>query len=85
LCDRGLVIVLVRTSRSAPEVDSAALRPSPAELFVPARHRLANVDPSPVTVLRVRRRGRSRTSRSVEGATVERVLRPSPSLVGAAR
>jgi ABC-type branched-subunit amino acid transport system substrate-binding protein len=40
-----------------------------------------DIDPSPVTVLRVRGRGRSRTILSVEGATVERVLRPSPSLV----
>ena len=40
-----------------------------------------DLDPSPVTVLRVRRAGRSRTILSVEGATVERVLQPSPSLV----
>jgi ABC-type branched-subunit amino acid transport system substrate-binding protein len=40
-----------------------------------------DADPGPVTVLRVRGPGRSRTILSMEGATVERVLRPSPSLV----
>jgi hypothetical protein len=40
-----------------------------------------DVDPSPVTVLRIRGGGRSRTILSCEGATIKRVLRRSPSLV----
>ena len=40
-----------------------------------------DVDSSPFTVLRVRGGGRSRTILRYEGATIERVLRPSPSLV----
>jgi DNA-binding transcriptional LysR family regulator len=42
LRDRTVELVLARTSPSAPDVDSASLRPSPVELFVPAGHRLAN-------------------------------------------
>jgi DNA-binding transcriptional LysR family regulator len=42
LRDRTVDLVLARTSRDAPDVDSASLRPSPVELFVPAGHRLAN-------------------------------------------
>jgi DNA-binding transcriptional LysR family regulator len=41
LRDRVVDLVLARTSRDAPDVDSAALRPSPVELLVPAGHRLA--------------------------------------------
>jgi DNA-binding transcriptional LysR family regulator len=41
LRDRALDLVLARTAPATPEVDSAALRPSPVELFVPAGHRLA--------------------------------------------
>jgi hypothetical protein len=33
--------VIARTSVNAPEVYSAALRPTPLELVVPAGHRLA--------------------------------------------
>ena len=43
-----------------------------------------DISESPVTVLRVRRGGASRTILSVEGADVERVMRPSPSLVASA-
>jgi DNA-binding transcriptional LysR family regulator len=42
LRDRTVDLVLARTSRDTPDVDSAALRPSPVELFVPAGHRLAD-------------------------------------------
>jgi hypothetical protein len=42
LRDREVDVVLARTSRGAPDVDSAALRPSAVELFVPAGHRLAH-------------------------------------------
>ncbi len=38
---RRLDLVLARTFDGGPEIDSAALRPTPAELFVPAGHRLA--------------------------------------------
>ena len=41
LRDRDLDLVLARTVPDAPEVDSAALAPTPATLVVPARHRLA--------------------------------------------
>lgn len=41
LRDRAVDIVLARTSRGHPELDSAALRPTFASLFVPAGHRLA--------------------------------------------
>jgi DNA-binding transcriptional LysR family regulator len=41
LRDRTVDLVLARTARDAPEIDSAPLRPSPVELFVPAGHRLA--------------------------------------------
>ena len=41
LRDRTLDLVLARTSTGGPEVESAALRPSPVELFVPFDHRLA--------------------------------------------
>ena len=45
LRDRSVDLVLARTRRpAAPEIDSAALRPSPAELLVPAGHRLAGAD-----------------------------------------
>jgi hypothetical protein len=43
--------VLARTFDGGPEIDSAALRPTPAELFVPAGHRLAaraGADAAPV-------------------------------------
>jgi DNA-binding transcriptional LysR family regulator len=42
LRDRTLDLVLARTSLDTPDVDSAPLRPSAVELFVPAGHRLAN-------------------------------------------
>jgi DNA-binding transcriptional LysR family regulator len=42
LRERAVDLVLARTSRDAPDVDSASLRPSPVELFVPAGHRLAS-------------------------------------------
>jgi DNA-binding transcriptional LysR family regulator len=41
LHDRELDLVLAHTSRSGPEVDSAALRPLPVALVVPHGHRLA--------------------------------------------
>jgi DNA-binding transcriptional LysR family regulator len=41
LSDRRVEFVLARTAPDAPEIDSAALRPSPAVLFVPREHRLA--------------------------------------------
>jgi DNA-binding transcriptional LysR family regulator len=41
LRDRALDIALTRTSRDTTEVDSAPLRPSAVELFVPTGHRLA--------------------------------------------
>ena len=41
LRDREVDLVLARTARTGPEVDSAALRPSPALVAVPAGHRLA--------------------------------------------
>ena len=41
LRDRELDLVLSRTHRGAPEIDSAALRPTPATLAVPAGHPLA--------------------------------------------
>ncbi|CAA9536553.1 MAG: hypothetical protein AVDCRST_MAG85-4178 [uncultured Solirubrobacteraceae bacterium] len=37
-------VVLARTSRGGPDVDSAALRPSPVDLLVPAGHRLAGAE-----------------------------------------
>lgn len=42
LRDRAVDIVLARTSRGAPEVDSTALRPTPASLLVLAGHPLAS-------------------------------------------
>jgi DNA-binding transcriptional LysR family regulator len=42
---RELDLVLARTSDDGPDVDSAALRPTPAVLCVPAGHRLAGADP----------------------------------------
>jgi DNA-binding transcriptional LysR family regulator len=42
LRDRTVDLVLARTATDTPDVDSASLRPSPAELFVPVGHRLAN-------------------------------------------
>lgn len=41
LRERAVDLVLARTSRAAADIDSAALRPSQAELLVPAGHRLA--------------------------------------------
>ena len=41
---RELDLVLARTSDAAPDVDSAALRPTPAVLCVPTGHRLAGAD-----------------------------------------
>ena len=40
LRERTVYVVLARTSRDGAEVDSAPLRPSPAELLVPAGHAL---------------------------------------------
>ena len=42
LRERNLDLVMARTDVGAPEIDSAALRPTPAVLCVPAGHRLAN-------------------------------------------
>jgi DNA-binding transcriptional LysR family regulator len=42
---REVDLVLARTSDDAPDVDSAALRPTPAVLCVPTGHRLAGADP----------------------------------------
>jgi DNA-binding transcriptional LysR family regulator len=42
---RELDLMLARTSDRAPDVDSAALRPTPAILCVPAGHRLADSGP----------------------------------------
>jgi hypothetical protein len=41
LRDRALDVVVARVSSRSPEVDSAALRPTPAALYVPAGHPLA--------------------------------------------
>ncbi|CAA9470098.1 MAG: hypothetical protein AVDCRST_MAG30-38 [uncultured Solirubrobacteraceae bacterium] len=41
LRDLAVDLVLARTTTAGPEVESAALRPSPVELFVPFGHRLA--------------------------------------------
>jgi DNA-binding transcriptional LysR family regulator len=41
LRDRVVDLVLTRTARTGPEIDSAALRPTPAALFLPFGHRLA--------------------------------------------
>jgi hypothetical protein len=41
LRDRAVDVVLSRTSRGGPEVESGALRPTPAVLAVPSDHRLA--------------------------------------------
>jgi DNA-binding transcriptional LysR family regulator len=40
LRERRLELVLARTAPDTPEVDSAALRPTPVELLVPTGHRL---------------------------------------------
>jgi DNA-binding transcriptional LysR family regulator len=45
LRDRELDVVLSRTSRPEPEVDEAALRPTPAVLALPATHPLAGAGP----------------------------------------
>ena len=42
LRDRDLDVVIARTARVGPDVESAALRPSPALVAVPAGHRLAD-------------------------------------------
>jgi DNA-binding transcriptional LysR family regulator len=42
LRDRTVDLVLARTSRDTPEIDSAPLRPTAVELVVPAGHRLAS-------------------------------------------
>lgn len=44
LRDRSVDLVLARTARTGPEVDSAALPPTPAVLAVPATHALAQRD-----------------------------------------
>jgi hypothetical protein len=44
LREREVDLVLARTGVDAPELDSAALRPTPAILSVPEGHRLAAVD-----------------------------------------
>ena len=44
-------LVLARTAPRAAEVDSAALRPTPAALYVPAGHRLAGDAPVPLAAL----------------------------------
>jgi DNA-binding transcriptional LysR family regulator len=45
LRNRELDLVLARTSDGAPDVDSAALRPTPALLCVPEGHRLDRAEP----------------------------------------
>jgi DNA-binding transcriptional LysR family regulator len=45
LRDRDVDLVLARTSDGSPEVDSAALRPTPAILCVPVGHRLDGPEP----------------------------------------
>jgi DNA-binding transcriptional LysR family regulator len=42
LRDRRVELVIARTAPDEPEVDSTALRPTPAVLFVPRDHRLAD-------------------------------------------
>jgi hypothetical protein len=44
-----------------------------------------DITESPVTIMRVARKGKKNTIQSVEGGVVERVARPSPSLVVAPR
>jgi DNA-binding transcriptional LysR family regulator len=44
LREREIDLVLARTGRPEPEVDGAALRPTPAVLALPAAHRLAGAD-----------------------------------------
>jgi hypothetical protein len=44
LRERTVDLVVARTTRAGPGVDSAALRPTPAELVVPGGHRLAGRD-----------------------------------------
>ncbi len=51
LRDRAVDVVLARTTPGAPEVDSAALRPTPATLVVPPGHRLAGAGPVPLAAL----------------------------------
>ncbi len=51
LRDRVVDVVLARTAPGAPEVDSAALRPTPAMLVVPAGHRLAGAAPVALAAL----------------------------------
>ncbi len=42
LRDRAVDVVVARTERAGPEIESAALRPTPASLFVSVHHRLAD-------------------------------------------
>jgi DNA-binding transcriptional LysR family regulator len=52
LRDRRLDLVLARTARTSPAIDSAALRPTPADLYVAAGHRLATAErPVPLAAL----------------------------------
>ena len=44
LRDREVDVVLARTAPDVPEVDSAALSPTPTVLYVPAGHRLASAE-----------------------------------------
>jgi DNA-binding transcriptional LysR family regulator len=48
---RELDLVLARTSDDGPDVDSAALRPTPAVLYVPVGHRLAGGEPVALAAL----------------------------------
>jgi len=48
---RELALVLARTSDDGPDVDSAALRPTPAVLYVPVGHRLAGGEPVALAAL----------------------------------
>ena len=45
LRDREVDLVMARTAPGVPELDSAALRPTPAVLCLPAGHRLASGQP----------------------------------------
>ena len=51
LRDRAVDLVLARTAPAAPEVDNAALRPTPAALVLPCGHRLAGRATVPLAAL----------------------------------
>lgn len=51
LRERALDLAVVRTSPASPEIESAALPPTPAALHVPAGHRLAHGEPARLSQL----------------------------------